>query len=197
MISSLLSIIPQIWFHPRAAFRSLKSLPAPQTGLIATLGRGLLISVFTYLPVWLMGRQPSIPSIISAIPTEGYYGFLAWFSPVLFLLEWLLFSACFHLALRLAGHPSDLDAILNTGAVIDLAVQPLLIVIDWLIFFFFPGLPVVVGFAHWTLVMVWVTWLCALGFRESLGLPYWAGAAYCVATSILHFPLALLFMRPI
>jgi len=58
-------------------------------------------------------------------------------------------------------------------------------------------LPAVVGFTHLALVMAWVTWLSALGYREALGLPCWAGALFCVAASILHFPLALLFMRPI
>jgi hypothetical protein len=197
MIGSLQLLIPQVWFRPRAAFRALKSLPAPQAGLIATIERGLLIACFTYLPVWLMGRQPSIPSAISFIPTEGYYGFLAWFTPILFLLEWLLFSSIFHLTLRLAGRASNFDAILNTSAVIDLAVQPLLIIIDWLIFLFFPGLPMLVGVAHWILVMVWITWLFALGFFEVLGMPYRVGAAFCIASSVLHFPIALLFMRPI
>jgi hypothetical protein len=197
MFSSLVSLIPQVWFRPRAVFRALKSLPAPQTGLIATLGRGLLVSLFTYLPVWLMGRQPAIPSAITFFPTGKYYGFLAWFTPIFFLLEWLLFSALFHLALRLARRPSDLDAILNTSAVIDLAVQPLLIAIDWFIFLLFPGMAVAAGMAHWMLVMAWVAWLFALGFRETLDLPNWAGAAFCIASSALHFPIALLFMRPI
>lgn len=197
MFRSMLALIPQVWLHPRAAFRALKTLPAPRTGLAAILTRGLFISLFTYLPAWLMGRQPAVPSAITTIPTEGYFGFLAWFSPIFFLAEWLLFSGIFHLVLRLLRRQADIDAILNTGGVIDLAAQPLLTAIDWLAVLIFPGLPAVVGFAHLALVMAWVTWLSALGYREALGLPCWAGALFCVAASILHFPLALLFMRPI
>ena len=196
-IRSFCDVIKRIYFHPRAAFQALKFLPAPQAGLIAIIGRGMLISLFTYLPMVLMGREPQIASSISFIPTAQYYKFLTWFSPVIFLFEWALFGSLFYMVLRLFHQPADFDMILNIGGVIDLAVQPVLIIIDWIIFFILPNFPAITEVSHWIVVMAWVTWLCGTGYHEGLGLPWWFGAAFSIISSALHFPLAYLFMRPI
>jgi len=45
--------------------------PAPQWGFIATLQRGLMDSLLTYLPVYLMGRIPPTLEKPVALTTFG------------------------------------------------------------------------------------------------------------------------------
>ena len=91
----------QVWLtgyiHPARMVEQLRDKPAPQWGLGGQLGRGLLDALLPYLPLWLLGRQPTTPSYLTFLPTEQYYGALVLLAPVVLLV------AVVHVILELSG----------------------------------------------------------------------------------------------
>jgi hypothetical protein len=51
--------------HPRQAFDELGAKPAPQWGFWVVLIFNLAISVFTLLPLYLLGSEPLMPSALT------------------------------------------------------------------------------------------------------------------------------------
>ena len=70
------------YINPVRFADELRTKPAPQWGFGAALQRGLMDSLLTYLPVYLLGRIPPAPSNLSFIPTESYYGALIFLAPI-------------------------------------------------------------------------------------------------------------------
>ena len=85
----------------------LRDKPAPHWGLVAVVLRGLIDSLLLYLPIYLMGWQPPIPSFIPIFSTEHYYRTLIFIGPLLFLAHWLMSGALTHVVLRLTRRRSD------------------------------------------------------------------------------------------
>lgn len=182
--------------HPKKAFDNLKLKDTPFWGFYGVLIRSLIILSVNYIPAYFMHKQPVPPSFISFIPNEQYYGFLIIFAPIFFILEWLLFGAVFHFLLKIFKANSNIDKILNISGVIDLAVQPLLTLSDIIVFIIGTGLSALMGFIHLGIVMVFATYLSAVAFKRVLGLKYWVGIGFVILTSLLHLPIAILFLRP-
>ena len=57
------------YINPIRFADELRKKPAPQWGFVAALQRGLMDSLLTYLPVYLLGRTPPTPSNLSFIQT--------------------------------------------------------------------------------------------------------------------------------
>jgi hypothetical protein len=123
------------YINPVRFADELRTKPAPKWGFVATLQRGLMDSLLTYLPVYLLGKIPPTPSNISFIPTENYYGALIFLAPIVLLAIWLISSALIHLILKLSLKRSDIDQILNILGFTALTVGSIIVLWDglWLI----------------------------------------------------------------
>ena len=95
------------YVNPRKFADELRMKPAPQWGFFAALQRGLMDSLLTYLPVYLLGSTPPTPSNLTFISTENYYGALIFLAPIVLVAIWLISSALTHLILKLSYKRSD------------------------------------------------------------------------------------------
>jgi hypothetical protein len=172
----------------------LRTKPAPHWGFYAQLLRAVLDALLLYLPLALMGRQPSTPSYLTFLPTEDYYAASLVLAPVFLLALWLLLGAVLHLILRLGGWPSDVDQILNITGMAGLIVGAVLIVWDWLWILFGWQNVVLLGISH-LILAAYALLITTLGFTRILGLPLWLALLLNLLYVLLGEPLAALFMR--
>jgi hypothetical protein len=188
----------QVWlagyYSPSRVVEGLRTKPAPQWGVYAQLIRALLDSLCLYLPLYLMGRQPSTPSALTFLPTESYYLASVFFVPVFIVGQWALLSAVLHLILRLCGRPSDIDQILNITGMAGLIVGAVLVAWDWVWIAMGWQSDVLLGVSHLVLV-IWAMAITVVGFRRILGLPIWLAILLNVLWVVLGEPLGAIFMR--
>jgi uncharacterized membrane protein HdeD (DUF308 family) len=118
------------YYNPSGFARGLQGRPAPHWGLYAQGLRALLDALLLYLPLALMGRQPSMPSFLTFLPTERYFAASVVLAPVFVLAQWLLLSAILHVILRLSRQPSDIDQILNITGMVAFIVGSFLVAWD-------------------------------------------------------------------
>lgn len=182
------------YYNPSRVVDGLQTGPAPRWGVYAQVIRVLLDALFLYLPLALMGRQPSTPSYLTFLPTENYYLVSVFLAPVFILAQWLLLSVIVHVILRLAGQPSDVDQILNVTGMAGLIAGAVLIAWDWAWVIVGWHDVVLLGVSHLVLV-VWAMAITVLGFRRILGLPVWLAIALNVLWLGLGEPLGAIFMR--
>ena len=186
------------WFSgyggPLRFVRELEGAPAPQTGFYAVLLRAVMDSLLIYLPLALLGRQPSLPSALSFLPTERYYAVSVFFMPPYLLLQWLLVSGAMHVVLRLARRPSDMDRILNVKGMTALVVGAVLVPWDWLWILMGWHNEVLLGISHLVLV-VWGILLGSLFLNRSLGVRMWLAVALDVGGVALAVPISSVVVR--
>lgn len=157
---------------PRRFVRELSRSPAPQTGLYAALLRAGLVVLLLYLPLALMGRQPSLESALTFLPTERYYLASVFFMGPYLLLQWLCVSAGMHVVLRLSRRPSDFDRILNLNGALGIVVGAVLVAWDWLWILAGWHDEIFLGVSH----LILVTWGILLGtvyLNRRLQVPVW------------------------
>src|SRR4030042_6036969 len=121
------------YYNPYRFIENLKDKPAPHWGLAAQILRGLLDAIALYLPLALLGRQPSFPSWLTFIPTKYYYYGEIVIAPVFLICQWLLIGTSVHVCLRLLRRQSDIDQILNISGMTALVVGSFLIIWGWMI----------------------------------------------------------------
>jgi hypothetical protein len=182
------------YFNPAKFSEGLKDVPAPHWGLYAQLLRGLMDSIFLYLPLFLMGRIPPTPSYIAFIPTENYYGALVWIAPLVFTAQWLLGSSVIYIVLRLSGTRPQFDLILNISGMVALTVGAFLVLWDW-IWIFLGGMDQVgLGISH-LVIDIWGGVLVVVALNKLLRVPVKLGIVLYILVIISSLPLAIMFMR--
>jgi hypothetical protein len=188
----------QLWlagyYSPARVVDELKTKPAPHWGFYAQLTRALLDSLLLYLPLAILGREPSTPSYLTFLPAERYFLASVFFVPVFLLAHWIMLSGVLHLILRLSGRPGHIDQILNITGFAALVVGAFLILWDWVWIAMGWHSDVLLGISHLVLV-IWAVVITALGFRRILGLPWWLAILLNVLWLVLGEPLAAIFMR--
>jgi hypothetical protein len=188
----------QVWlagyYSPARVIEGLRGAPAPQWGVCAQVGRGLLDGLLLYLPLALMGRQPSTSPSLRGFQAEGYYGTLVWLAPVFLVGQWLLLSVVLHVLLRLLGRKSDVDQILNITGMAALIVGAVLVPWDWLWVAAGWRDEVLLGLSHMVLA-IWAAVITVLGFKRILGVPVWLGIVLNLVWMAGGWPLAALVMR--
>jgi hypothetical protein len=182
------------YYSPSVFAQGLKGKPAPQWGLYGQGLRALVDALLLYLPLAVLGRQPSMPSFLTFLPTERYYAASVVLAPVFLVAQWLLLSAVVHVILRLARRPSDFDQILNLTGMASLVVGAVLVIWDWAWVSMGWQSDVLLGISHLVLVL-WYVVLTTVGFRQLLGLPVWLGILLNLLWLLLGEPLGVLFMR--
>ncbi len=188
----------KLWFtaytNPRRFADELDRVPAPKWGFFAALQRGLMDSLFTYLPVYLLGRIPPTPSHLSIFPTESYYGALIFLAPIVLISEWLISSVLIHLILRLSHRKSDIDKLLNISGFVQLAIGTVLVLWDgaWLIL---GGMnQYTLGISH-LVIVIWGIAITTVALKRILNVPVGLGILLNFIGMAVSFPLAIMFMR--
>jgi hypothetical protein len=180
--------------HPARFVEELEAKPAPHWGVYGQLVRALSVSLLFYLPLALLGREPSTPSYLTFLFTEAYFAALVIFAPVFILSQWLLLSAVVHVILRLMGRPSDMDQILNITGMVALVVGAVLILWDWLWVVLEWQNLVLLGVSH-LIIVIWAVGITVLGFKRILDVPVWLGVLLNLLWVLLGEPLGAIFMR--
>ena len=182
------------YINPIRFVDELSTKPAPQWGFFAALQRGLMDSLLTYLPVYLLGRTPPTPSNLSFIPTENYYGALIFLAPIVLVAIWLISSALTHLILKLSYKRSDFDLILNISGFIALVVGSIIILWDglWLII---GGMnQYTLGISH-LVIDIWAIAITTIALKRILSVPVWFGIILSIIGIAVSIPFAIMFMR--
>jgi hypothetical protein len=183
------------FINPSRFVEALRGKPAPGWGVAAQSLRAILDALLLYLPLALLGRQPSFPSWFTVLPTEQYYAGAILLAPVFLLCQWLLLSAMLHVALRLLGKRSDIDQILNLTGMTALVIGAFLLAWDWIFIALNLGGATLLGFSH-LVVDLWAVTLTVVGLKRMLDIPVPLGLALNLLWLAVGVPLAMVFMRP-
>lgn len=182
------------YWSPSLFAINLAGKPAPHWGLLAQSLRAVSDALLLYLPLALMGWQPSTPSYLTFINTERYYATLIWLAPIFLLCQWFLLSAIVHTILCVGGRLSDIDQILNITGMVALVVGSFLVFWDWLWVLAGWNNPYLLGISH-LLIDIWGIVLTVTGFEYILRIPVWMGISLNLLWLALGLPLAILIMR--
>ena len=186
----------QLWctgiLHPGDAFYELKSKPAPAWGFWVVLVFNLLISATTLLTLYLLGRPPLMPSVLTFLPTEKYLLTEMFFLPPLRVIVWLIASSTIHLGLRLVGQRSDFDQILNIGGLGYLVTMPFILVSDWS--FIAANIYPIVEYTH-PLSALWGLVLTVIGLKKIFGTGTGLSIGLAFASMLVSIPLLALLAR--
>jgi hypothetical protein len=186
----------QLWWtgvsHPAKAFDELRSRPAPIWGFWVVLVFNLLISATTLLALYLLHVRPFLESWLTFLPTEEYLLAEIFFLPPLRLLVWLLGAAVVHLGLRLAGHPGEMDTLLNIGGLGYLITMPFILLSDWLLI-----AVNAYGVAEYThpLAAVWGLVLTVIGLKRMLNVKTGLAVVLALVSMLVTIPFLAIFAR--
>jgi hypothetical protein len=183
------------YYKPNKVIDKLKDKPAPQWGFYATLLRAGFDSLLLYLPLAILGRQPSTPSALSFLPTEKYYWASVFLMPVYLILLWLLLSATVHLILRFLKKNSGIDQILNITGMVSLIVGAFLVPVDWLFILSGWKNPVMLGIVH-MIIVIWGIVITVIGLKKILQTRIWLGIVLNIIWVIIGWGLSMIFIRP-
>ncbi len=182
------------YINPKKFADELATKPAPKWGFFAALQRGIMDSLFTYLPVYLLGRIPPTPSNLSFIPTENYYGSLIFLAPIVLITIWLTSSSLIHLILKLSSKRSDIDQILNISGFSALAIGTILILWDALWLTIGGMNQYALGISH-LIIDIWAIVITTIALKRILDVPVWLGIVLNIIGIAVSLPFAIMFMR--
>ena len=182
------------YFHPTRMIDDLSSQQSPLLGFSATVLRGAMNSLLLFLPLFLLGRQPSAPSYLSFVDTEDYFLFLTIAAPLFFILQWLYLSGAVYLILRLMRIECSFDQILNIFGLVGLVVGFVLILWDWPWIIAQSRSYMLLGMSH-LVIDIWVVVLATLSLKRIVGISMWMGALLSLLWIVLGLPPAMLIMR--
>ena len=187
------------WFtglhNPVRMIEMLKGKPAPLWGLKGTLLRALLDSLLVYLPLAIMGREPTFPSWLSFVSTDSYYSVSVFLFPVYLVGLWLLLSSLIHLIIRISGFRSNIDQIMNISGMAALIVGSVLVFWDWIWIAAGWKNEILLGISH-ILFSVWALVIASIGFKRILGLSTRFSIFLNVIWILAGMPLSMIFVRP-
>jgi len=182
------------YVNPSRMIDQLVAKPAPQWGIFAQLLRGLMDSIFIYLPVYLMGRVPPTPSFLPFFPTESYYFVLIWIAPFVLIFILLMQAVVIHVILRLTNRKSDIDQIINLTGMAALIVGSVLIPWDWAMFTLGMADQYILGITH-LFISLWAAVIIVIGLRKLFSVPLWLGNVLGIIPIPIALPFAIMFMR--
>lgn len=183
------------YYNPNKVIARLKDRPAPHWGFYASLLRAGFDSILLYLPLAILGRQPSVPSSLSFLATENYYWTSVFLMPIYLIFLWLLLAGITHLILRLANKNSAIDLILNITGMSTLIVGAILIPVDWLFIILGWHCPMILGFLH-MVIALWGIVIIVIGYKKMLHAPVWLGIILNIIGIFIAWALSIIFIRP-
>jgi len=193
---SPVKILIQTYLHPRQALDALSRLDNPRIGALFALTRGVFLSLFMYLPFYLLNFKPITPAYLAVFDSPDYFFHAALMWPLFGVLSWLYLSAPDYLILRLLKYRVNFDQLLNLGGLLNLAIGLVILLFDWmLVFLGVHNDPALIGFAHILIADPWSIALTAYFYKKHFQVPVWLSILLGLLTRILYFPLALVFIR--
>lgn len=183
------------YYNPHKVIECLKDKPAPQWGFYASLLRAGFNSILLYLPLAILGRQPSTQSALKFLSVKNYYWATVFFMPIFLILLWLVLAGTTHLILRLLNRRSDMDLILNITGMSTLIVGAVLIPVDWLFIVLGVRFPMMLGFLH-MLIALWGVIIIVVGYKNMLQIPIWLGVLLNTIGVFIAWTLSAVFVRP-
>jgi hypothetical protein len=163
-------------------------------GIYATGLRGLMNSVFLYLPLVLMEKEPTTSSWLTFLPNSDYFLASIFFVPFFFYFLWLFIAALLYLILRMSGMIRDIDQILNITGFNSLIVGVFILLWDWLWIIAGWHNPVFLGISH-LIIDIWyivITYIC---FIRILKLKPLMAALLIFLDFAASIPFAMIFIR--
>lgn len=189
--------ILRLWFNgfvkPTKMIETIKEESNPRIGFQAVFIRSLLNSIFLFLPLHLIGKQPSMESWLSIIDTKNYFLFLTIVTPYVFIVMWLFLSGAIYLLVTIKGR-YRFDHILNIFGIVSLVVGSFLVVWDWLWILIGSKNYVLLGYSH-LLFDCWAIWLTIICLKKIMDIKYSIGFILNLIWILLSFPIAILIMR--
>lgn len=183
------------YIRPYRMVEGLNKADSPFIGFFSTLVRGLINALLLYLPLYVMGRVPSLGSSISFIETKDYFLFLFLIVPFYFLFLWLFLSGAVYVILRIiVKRRPNFDHLLNIFGLIGLVVGSFLLLWDWLWILLGSTNYVLLGISH-LVIDIWAIVLTVISLKRILGVPIWIGVILNLIWILLALPLTMLIMR--
>jgi hypothetical protein len=179
---------------PAEMVKYLYKRKGPGIGITTTIIRGLLNSLLMYLPLFLLGRQPSYHGYIPFMPNEKYFLFLAIIVPFYFLLQTFILSLIIYLVLKALKKKAALYHLFNIAGMVGLIVGAVLICWDWVWVAMNSTNYVLLGISH-LIIDVWAICLTVLAYKKILNISYGLGIALNILWLALGLPMAMLIMR--
>ena len=194
--SSLFRIALMSYLHPRQAMDILAKQESPLYGAVYVLLRGVCLSLFLYLPFFILKFEPITPAYLALFDTPNYFLYAALMWPLFGLLSWLFVSASSYLILRLLRYPVNFDQLLNVGGLLNLIIGIVIILSDWVMVAL--GLHTnanFLGITHLVIADPWAIALTSIFYKKYFRVPVWLSILLGLLTRILYFPLAWIFIR--
>ncbi|KPK83697.1 MAG: hypothetical protein AMS27_12085 [Bacteroides sp. SM23_62_1] len=182
------------YYNPGKLAGELAEKKAPHWGVYATGMRGLLNSLLLYLPLVILGKEPTSPSWLTFLPTTDYYLASVFFVPFFFYFQWFLLSAFIHLVIRLSGLQSNIDHILNITGFNSLVVGAFILVWDWIWILTGWHNPPLLGISH-LIIDTWYIIITSACFIRILNLKPITAVLLNLLWIVVAVPIAMLFMR--
>ncbi|MBM3311821.1 MAG: hypothetical protein FJY80_09960 [Candidatus Aminicenantes bacterium] len=184
------------YWHPRKAMDAVAKFDGPKVGLLFSFGRGVILSLFFYLPFHLLKFKPITPALLKPFDTPDYFLYAAGFWPLFGVLSCVYVSGATYVLFRLCGYRADLDKIINLGGLLDLAIGIVILLFDWLMVAVnFHTDPVFLGFAHIIIADPWSIAVSAIFFRKYFSVPYGLSVVAGILVRILYLPIGVVFIR--
>ncbi len=191
---TLLKIWLSGYYDPAKMVKAIAAKKSPAVGFAATVMRGLLLSLFTYLPQALLNNRPFPDSALSFVSNERYFLFLTAVAPLYVTLLLCVGAAYTYLVLRALGYRADIDFLFNLSGLVALVVGAFIIVWDWLCLLLKFNNVYFMGATH-LVIDVWAITLTVYGLWKVLNVKVWQGILINVGWFAIALPLAMLIMR--
>lgn len=182
------------YYNPGKLAGELSEKRSPHWGIYATGIRGLFNSLLLYLPLAIMGKEPTSPSWLTFLPTADYYTVSVFFVPLFFYFTWLFLSAFIHLIIRLLRLKSNIDQILNITGFNSLIIGAFILFWDWLWILTGWHNPPMLGFSH-LIIDTWYVIITSVCFIRILNLKPITAVLLNLLWIVTSVPIAMLFMR--
>jgi len=192
--------IVQVWLnsylHPRRAMDHIALRRSARHGALYALARGLALSLFFYLPFYLLQFEPITPAYLKIFDTPDYFLYAVFFWPAWSLFSWIYLEGIVYGILRLLRYPANFIQILNLGVLLTLTIGVVLIVFDWgMVALNFHTNATCMGIAHIAIADPWAITLTAIFYKKFFGVPAWLSVLLGILVRILYVPLVILFIR--
>lgn len=154
-----------------------------------------MISLFLYLPFYLLKFNPITPAYLPFHHTSQYFLYAAIYWPLFGLLSWAYLTGVNYIVLRLMGYLADFNQILNLDGLLTLTIGTVILIFDWLMVAMnLHTNAVLLGLAHVVIADPWSISLTAIFYRKHFAVPSWLTILLGITTRILYMPLAILFI---
>lgn len=191
----LLQILINSYFHPQKALDEIAN-DNVNIGLIFALVRGLCLSLFFYLPFYLLKFEPITPAYLQIFNTPKYFLYAAIFWPIFGILSCIYLSGITHVLFRIFGYEINFNKIFNLNGLLNLSIGIVIIIFDWIMVLINCHTnAIVMGVSHIIIADLWGVILAFAYYKKQFGIPLWLTILSIILVRLLYIPIAIIFIR--